>query len=162
MAFPGVIPLALLFYSLGTSMALRRPAVGMEIVVTRYQWWWVVRYPAYGIVTANEIHLPAGEPVRITLWAADVIHSFWVPNLHGKLDVLPEVVTPIVLEPDRPGIWRGQCTEFCGRQHASMAFKVVALPRAKFDAWAPAPRSPLPFSTFSIYFWFLSPGDSPA
>jgi len=142
MAFPGVILLGLLFYSLGTSMALRRPAVGMEIVVTGHQWWWDIRYPEFGIASANEIYFPAGEPVVITLRAADVIHSFWVPNLHGKIDVLPEVETRIVLEADRPGVWRGQCAEFCGRQHAWMAFKVVALSREAFDAWVETRRSP--------------------
>jgi cytochrome c oxidase subunit II len=133
--------LGMLFYSLGTSMSLRRPHEGLVIQVTGHQWWWDVRYPGEGIVTANEIYLPAGEPSVIELRAADVIHSFWVPNLHGKIDLLPEMTTRIVLEPALPGEWRGQCAEFCGRQHAWMAFKVIALPREKFDAWVQARQS---------------------
>lgn len=141
-AFPGVVLLGMLFYSLGTSLALRRPAQGLRIQVTGHQWWWDVRYPDQGIVIANEIYLPAGEPAVIELRAADVIHSFWVPNLHGKVDLLPEMPTRIVVQPDRPGEWRGQCAEFCGRQHAWMGMKVIALPRAEFDAWAEARRNP--------------------
>lgn len=142
--FPGVVLLAMLFYSLGTSLALRRPAEGLRIQVIGHQWWWEVRYPDERIVIANELYLPAGEPVTIDLLAADVIHSFWVPNLHGKIDMLPEMPTRIVLEADRPGEWRGQCAEFCGRQHAWMAFKVVALPRDEFDAWVGARQNPVP------------------
>lgn len=132
---PGFVLLGMLFYSLGTSAALRRPAEGLRIEVTGYQWWWDVRYPGEGIAIANELYIPAGEPVVIELLAADVIHSFWVPNLHGKIDMMPDMPTRIVLEADHPGEWRGQCAEFCGRQHAWMAFKVVALPRPEFDAW---------------------------
>jgi cytochrome c oxidase subunit 2 len=140
--FPGVVLLGMLFYSLGTSAALRRPPAGLRIDVTGYQWWWDVRYPGEGIAIANEIYIPAGEPVVINLLAADVIHSFWVPNLHGKIDMLPDMPTRIVIETDRPGEWRGQCAEFCGRQHAWMAFKVVALPRTEFDAWVLARKTP--------------------
>jgi cytochrome c oxidase subunit 2 len=138
--FPGLVLLGMLVYSLGTSAALRRPAEGLRIEVTGYQWWWDVRYPGEGIATANELHIPAGEPVVVELLAADVIHSFWVPNLHGKIDLLPDLPTRIVLQADQPGEWRGQCAEFCGRQHAWMAFKVVALPRPEFDAWVLARR----------------------
>lgn len=141
-AFPGIVLLGMLFYSLGTSFALRRPAQGIRIEVTGHQWWWEVRYPTQGVVIANEIYLPAGEPTVIELRAADVIHSFWVPNLHGKIDLLPEMATRIVLEPERAGEWRGQCAEFCGRQHAWMAIKVIALPRAEFDAWVLARQRP--------------------
>ncbi|BET67724.1 cytochrome c oxidase subunit II [Opitutales bacterium ASA1] len=134
-AFPSVVLLAMLFQSLGTSAALRRSAEGLEIHVTGHQWWWDVRYPASGVVVANELHIPVGEPVVIRLRAADVVHSFWIPNLHGKIDMLPEMPTRLVIEADRPGRWRGQCAEFCGRQHAWMAFEVVALPREEFDDW---------------------------
>ncbi len=140
--FPGVVLLGMLFYSLGTSVALRRPPVGLNIQVIGYQWWWDVRYPGEGITLANEIYIPVGEPVVIDLLAADVIHSFWVPNLHGKIDMLPDMPTRIVIETDRPGEWRGQCAEFCGRQHAWMAFKVIALPRPEFDAWVQARKNP--------------------
>ena len=139
--FPGVVLLGMLFYSLGSSAALRRPAEGLRIEVTGYQWWWDVRYPGEGLAIANELYIPAGEPVVVELLAADVIHSFWVPNLHGKIDMLPDMPTRIVIEADEPGEWRGQCAEFCGRQHAWMAFKVVALPRPEFDAWVLARRT---------------------
>lgn len=141
-AFPGVVLLGMLFYSLGTSLSLRRPATGLEIRVTGYQWWWDVRYPGAAITTANEIYIPAGEPVVIELRAADVVHSFWIPNLHGKIDLLPEMPTRIVLEADQPGEWRGQCAEFCGRQHAWMGINVIALPRDDYDAWVLARQNP--------------------
>lgn len=143
-ALPGFILVAMLFASLHTALALRKPLEGIRIQVTGHQWWWDVRYPETGIVIANELYLPADEPAVIELRAADVIHSFWVPNLHGKIDLLPETVTRIVLEPGKPGEWRGQCAEFCGRQHAWMALKVIALPRPEFDAWIEARRSPPP------------------
>lgn len=140
--FPGVVLLGMLFYSLGTSMALRRPPAGLRIDVVGHQWWWDVRYPGEDIVIANELYIPVGEPVVIHLSAADVIHSFWVPNLHGKVDMLPDMPTRIVIEADHPGEWRGQCAEFCGRQHAWMAFKVIALPRDAFDSWVRARKNP--------------------
>ena len=134
-AFPTAVLTWMLLDSLGTSRALRQPPEGLRIEVVGYQWWWDVRYPEHDLAIANEIYLPVGEPVVIELGSADVIHSFWVPNLHGKVDMIPEFPTRIVLRADRPGRWRGQCAEFCGRQHAWMAFEVVALPREKFDAW---------------------------
>lgn len=134
-AFPGLVLLGMLFYSLGTSNALRRPPEGLRIQVIGYQWWWEVRYPELGIVTANELHLPAGVPVVLELRAADVVHSFWVPALHGKMDLMPEVTTRLVVQADEPGEWRGQCAEFCGRQHAWMGLEVVALAPEAFEQW---------------------------
>jgi cytochrome c oxidase subunit 2 len=111
----------------------------LTIRVTGHQWWWEVRYeaaePSRILATANEIHIPAGEPVRILLASQDVIHSFWVPALHGKLDLIPGVVNTLTLQADKPGTYRGQCAEFCGAQHAHMAMVVIAQPRDKFDAW---------------------------
>lgn len=112
---------------------------GVNIEVTGHQWWWEVRYQdtdASSIfTTANEIHIPVGVPVTFTLKATDVIHSFWVPNLHGKKDLIPGKVSTIWLQADKAGVYRGQCAEFCGHQHAHMALWIFAEPREQFDAW---------------------------
>jgi len=123
----------------------------LEIEVTARQWWWDVRYmdadPTRIVRTANELHLPAGVPARITLRSSDVIHSFWIPNLAGKQDMIPGRVSDLVLRPLREGVYRGQCAEFCGLQHANMALDVTVESRAAFAAWrsrqllpAPAPK----------------------
>jgi cytochrome c oxidase subunit 2 len=112
---------------------------GLTINVTGYQWWWRVEYvhpePAQYITTANEIHIPVGRPVTFVLTSSDVIHSFWAPNLHGKRDLLPNQKNSLVLRADEPGVYRGQCAEFCGLQHAKMALVIIAEPQEKFDAW---------------------------
>ena len=112
---------------------------GLSIELTGHQWWWEVRYndvDASNIfTTANEIHIPVGVPVTFTLHAADVIHSFWVPNLAGKKDLIPGKVNTIWLQADKPGVYRGQCAEYCGLQHAQMALWVVAEPQEQFNAW---------------------------
>lgn len=111
----------------------------LSIDVTGHLYWWEMSYrrgpggsPA---VSANELVLPAGEPVELLLRSNDVIHSFWVPNLAGKTDMIPGRENRMVIQADRAGVFRGQCAEYCGRQHALMAFDVVVLPRAEFDAW---------------------------
>ena len=112
---------------------------GLTINVTGYQWWWRVEYvhpePQQYITTANEIHVPVGRPVTFVLTSSDVIHSFWAPNLHGKRDLIPDQKNSLVLRADKPGVYRGQCAEFCGLQHANMAFVIIAEPQEKFDAW---------------------------
>lgn len=113
---------------------------GMTIEVVGRQWWWEVRYvddvDASNIfTTANEIHIPVGVPVVFSLKANDVIHSFWVPNLSGKKDLIPGKLNTIWLQADKPGVYRGQCAEYCGMQHAQMAFWVVAEPQEQFNAW---------------------------
>jgi cytochrome c oxidase subunit II len=112
---------------------------GLIIEVNAHQWWWEVRYldvDAGNIfTTANEIHIPVGVPVTFSLRASDVIHSFWVPNLAGKKDLLPGKINTIWLQADKPGVYRGQCAEYCGLQHAQMAFWVVAEPQEQFNAW---------------------------
>jgi cytochrome c oxidase subunit II len=119
----------------------RAPATGERLVVevTGHQFWWEMSYTraggVRGAVSANELRLPVGEPVEVHLRSADVIHSLWVPNLAGKTDLIPGTVNRMVLQADRPGIFRGQCAEYCGKQHALMALDVIALPRAEFDAW---------------------------
>ena len=114
------------------------PAAGstdMTIHVIGHQWWWEVRYPGTKAVTANEIHVPVGEPVRIVGTTADVIHSFWVPQLNRKIDLIPGRTNSVELEADQPNVYRGQCAEFCGLQHANMAFSVVAQPPPAFEHW---------------------------
>ncbi|HEY0435197.1 MAG TPA: cytochrome c oxidase subunit II, partial [Phenylobacterium sp.] len=111
----------------------------LTIQLTGHQWWWEVTYqdpqPARTLTTANEIHIPVGRPVKVTLMSGDVIHSFWVPNLTGKTDLIPGQNNQIMLLADRPGPYRGQCAEFCGPQHAHMALLVVADPPDAFQAW---------------------------
>lgn len=99
------------------------------VEVVAHQWWWEIRYPdvaGTGIVDANEIHIPVGRPVHIRLTSADVVHAFWVPRLGGKIDAIPGRENLWEIEADAPGIFRGQCAEFCGLQHAAMGFHVVA------------------------------------
>lgn len=111
----------------------------LTIQVTAHRWWWEIRYldanPSRIFTTANEIHVPAGVPVRVMLSSNDVIHSFWVPKLAGKMDVIPGLTNVTWFEADTPGDYRGQCGEFCGLQHARMAFSVVAQTPADFRRW---------------------------
>lgn len=117
----------------------RGVATPVEIEITGHQWWWQVRYldeaESRHVVSANELHIPVGVPVLVRLRSADVIHSFWVPNLQGKIDLVPGRENTVRILADRAGEWRGQCAEFCGLQHAKMSFVVVAHERAAFDAW---------------------------
>lgn len=126
-----------------------KPAFTIE--VTGHQWWWQVRYlsdqPSRTFNTANEIHIPVGKPVRVKLVSADVIHSFWIPALGGKTDLVPGQTNVTWIQADKPGVYRGQCTEYCGQQHAHMALTVVATKPDDFKAWwnaqlkgAPAPE----------------------
>ncbi|MBB4962534.1 cytochrome c oxidase subunit II [Micromonospora polyrhachis] len=113
--------------------------------VTGHKWWWEVRYAGRFGATANEIHIPVGERVRVRLRTADVLHSFWVPELMPKTDLIAGETTETWLHAERSGSYRGQCAEYCGLQHAHMGLRVVAQPRAEFDAWlakldAPAPE----------------------
>jgi cytochrome c oxidase subunit 2 len=116
----------------------------LTLRVDGYQWWWEVTYldakPDQVFIAANEIHVPVGRNVRISLDAADVIHSFWVPNLAGKQDLVPGRTNEITLKAEHAGVYRGQCAEFCGLQHAHMAFIVVASEPAEFDAWLASQR----------------------
>jgi len=140
--------LGLVLLSVGTDAGLLRldSRHALTIDVIAHQWWWEFRYtdpdPARRFVTANEMHVPVGRPVILQLTAEDVIHSFWVPNLAGKKDLLPGRVTELILRADRPGNYRGQCAEFCGYQHAHMAMSVVAEAPMAYDAWASLQRLP--------------------
>ncbi|WP_246672819.1 MULTISPECIES: cytochrome c oxidase subunit II [unclassified Mesorhizobium] len=123
----------------GKSIASMSGKETLTVRITGHQWWWEIRYPkddrSRMMVTANEIHVPVGEPVKVELDSTDVIHSFWVPSLAGKRDLIPGRPSEITLIADRPGIYRGQCAEFCGYQHAHMAVTVIAESREAFEAW---------------------------
>ena len=118
----------------------------LEIEVMARQWWWEMRYkdsvPSQTFITANELHLPVGRPVLFTLRSEDVIHSFWVPALQGKKDLVPGKTNTLAFTPRETGTFRGQCAEFCGHQHAHMAFDVVVESPEAFDAWVAAQRMP--------------------
>lgn len=118
----------------------------LRIEVTGHQWWWAVRYPETGVVTANQLILPVGRPVDVEVASADVIHAFWVPRLGGKLDMLPGRRATLRLQADRAGRYRGQCAEFCGAQHAHMALAVEALETPAFEAWQAARRTASPIA----------------
>lgn len=124
--------------------ALPNNAVTIEVV--GHQWWWEVHYPdpmaSQTVVTANELHVPVGQPVILKVTSYDVIHSFWIPNLQGKIDLIPSHINTVWFQADRPGVFRGQCAEFCGLQHANMAFIVVAEPPEQFHAWLDQQRRP--------------------
>ena len=114
----------------------REPLPNSTIIeVIGHQWFWEVRYPGTDVTSRNELHIPVGRPVEIRLMSADVIHSFWVPELAGKMDALPERTNLLVLEADTSGEHTSVCAEFCGLQHAEMIIRVVAEPRDRFDAW---------------------------
>lgn len=113
---------------------------GFTIEVVAHQYWWELRYPDHGFETANEIHIPVGTTVDVVLRSDDVIHSFWVPRLGGKIDTVPGRTNHLVLEADRAGTYRGQCAEYCGLQHAKMIFLVIAEPEDEFEAWAAEQR----------------------
>jgi len=139
---PGFILIALLVVSVRSQVVLGMPNTELTIRVTGHMWWWEVEYPELGIVTANEIHIPVGQPVRIELISADVIHSLWVPNLQGKMDLLPDKVNATWLLAENEGVFRGQCAEFCGVQHAWMGIEVIAMQPDRFAQWTEARRSP--------------------
>jgi cytochrome c oxidase subunit II len=147
-AFPVLTLAALLLHSMGVSRALVLPreARPLRIEVVARQYWWEVRYPdaGDGAVTANEIRLPVGREVELTLLSADVIHSLWLPNLHGKMDMVPGRANRQRLTAERAGVLRGQCAEFCGLQHSLMAFWAVVQEPAEFDAWLARQREPVP------------------
>lgn len=133
------------------TIAAARAREALEVRVTGHQWWWRIEYrdPRTGnwIETANELHLPLGRTTRVALGSADVIHSFWVPNIAQKLDVIPGRINLLDLTPTRAGWFRGQCAEFCGVQHAHMAFDVKVDPPEAFDRWLAAQGRPAPAPT---------------
>ena len=143
-----VLLFVLLMASVATGRAITSLPGGapLSLKLVGQQWWWEVHYehsdPSLMVETANEIHIPVGRPVIVKTTSRDVIHSFWVPNLHGKMDLIPGYTTSIQIQADRPGVYRGQCAEFCGHQHAHMGLLVVAEEPARFEAWLRGQRRP--------------------
>ena len=123
------------------------PADALNVTVIGHQWWWEIRYPELGIVTANELHVPVSEPTKrrptfLTLESADVAHSFWAPQLAGKTDLIPNRTNRMWIEPKQPGTYLGNCAEYCGTQHARMLLRVIAHPPGEFEQWVAAQRQP--------------------
>lgn len=123
------------------------PPDSLQVTIVGHQWWWEIRYPGLGVVTANELHVPVSEPgaprpTYLTLESADVIHSFWIPQLAGKTDVIPNRRNRMWVEPVETGTFVGQCAEYCGTQHAKMLLRVYVHPKAEFDGWVEAQRRP--------------------
>jgi len=139
----GAILVGFFLFSLARTQALtdagRRTSLTVNVI--GHDWWWEVRYPN-GAVSANEIHIPAGQKVKLALDSGDVIHSFWVPRLAPKVDMIPGMHNDLWLEADEPGVYRGQCAEYCGLQHANMIIRVVADAPADFDRWMAAQAEP--------------------
>lgn len=132
---------------------------GTVVEVTGHQYWWEVRYPGQDVVTANEVHIPTGERVEVHVNSSDVIHSFWVPTLSGKIDMIPGRSNTIWLEAGEPGVYWGQCAEYCGEQHAKMRFVVVAHEPTEFTGWVAAQQeSELPPTVPDMP---ADPGESP-
>jgi cytochrome c oxidase subunit 2 len=136
-----VVPLVILLVVFGATVRAMRfvpstaPPEALVIEVVGHQFWWEVRYPEQGVIVRDELHLPVGRRVNLQLASADVIHSFWVPELAGKIDLLPDRTNTLVLEADQPGIHTSRCAEFCGLEHTRMVLTVVAESEDRFDAW---------------------------
>jgi cytochrome c oxidase subunit II len=139
-AATGLIVLALTGWSYYSQKQIYSPDdAALTIQITGQQWWWQIRYedhqPDQTFTTANEIHIPVGVPVKLKLKSSDVIHSFWVPSLAGKRDLIPGQDNELHVSASRPGVYRGQCAEFCGIQHAHMSLLVIAEPPEEFERW---------------------------
>jgi cytochrome c oxidase subunit II len=149
-ALSTVLLVVLIFLSFGTDRALATlPGDDpLKIELVAHRWWWEARYqdpePSRTFATANELHIPVGRTVEFTLKADDVIHSLWVPNLGGKKDLIPGRTATLRLRADKAGVYRGQCAEYCGTQHAKMALLVSSVSEADFEAWAQQQRSNAP------------------
>lgn len=140
-----LVSLVLLAIMLVASIATGRDLAGfsgphpLRVKVRGHQWWWYVEYPGKHpdeqVVTANELHVPVGVPIELELTSSDVIHSFWIPNLDGKHDLIPSHVVKTTIQADRPGAYAGRCAEFCGYEHAHMDLVLVAQPPSEFSAW---------------------------
>ena len=146
---PAVVLAVILGFTVKT-MAAVSPGPGdhpPDLIVTGYQWWWGIQYPASGVVTANEVHLPVGKRMLLQLDSADVIHDFWVPQLGRKMDMIPGHTNWLWVEPTQTGTFLGACAEFCGAEHAWMRIRVIVQPQAEFDAWQRQQSQPHPAPT---------------
>jgi cytochrome c oxidase subunit 2 len=142
-----IVILAVLFGFTASTMGAVSPGPNgqqPDLIITGYQWWWGLQYPQAGVVTANEIHLPAGRRMLLRLDSADVIHDFWVPQLGRKIDMIPGKTNYLWVEPQTPGTYLGACAEFCGAEHAWMLLRVIVQPQAEYDAWLRAQALPQP------------------
>ena len=124
-----------------------KPAAALDVIVIGHQFWWEYRYPKYGIVTANELHIPVSDPrnptpTYLTMSSADTNHSFWIPRLAGKMDVIPNRVNTTWIDPSSAGLYLGQCAQYCGTQHAKMLLRVYADTPAEFAAWIAHQQQP--------------------
>lgn len=145
LVFPVVVLAVVAFVTVDSTANLRRTASNAQVVdVVGEQWFWRITYPDSGVVTANELRLPVDRPVEVRLRSNDVVHSFWVPQLAGKLDLIPGQTGTLRFTPQRVGTFRGECAEFCGLQHANMNFVVDVLSQAAFDEWIDQHRNPPP------------------
>ena len=156
-----IVVLSLLFvwadiFVLRSTDAPAASSTSLTVKVIGHQWWWEVRYPGTKAVTANEIHVPVGTRVNVVGTTADVIHSIWVPELNRKIDVIPGRTNSMLWDADRPGVYEGRCSEFCGLQHAHMSLLVFAQPRAQFEAWLRKEAKPAAASTLTGARVFLS------
>jgi cytochrome c oxidase subunit II len=136
-----VVPFVIILVVLVASTVAMRwvptsaPADAMTVEMVAHQWFWEVRYPDQQVATRNELRIPVGQRINLQLTSADVIHSFWVPELGGKMDALPDGVNTLVLQADQPGEHQSLCAEFCGLEHAKMRLRVVAEPAERFQSW---------------------------
>jgi cytochrome c oxidase subunit II len=143
-----LLPLVIITVVFGATLVAMRDtprasaSEDLVIEIVGHQFWYEIRYPGADVVTANELHIPVGRPVSFELTSVDVIHSFWVPALGGKMDMMPDGTNTLVLQADEPGEHRSRCAEFCGLQHTRMGMVVVAEPEEDFAAWLEAQRAP--------------------
>ena len=143
-----VLPAIVLTVTLGATVVAMRdlpdeaPPDALVVEIVGHQWWWEVHYPEEDITTANELHIPVGRPIALQLSSADVVHSFWVPRLAGKIDLLPDGTNELILQADEPGEHRSDCAEFCGLQHTRMTMNVVAEPADDFESWIAEQQQP--------------------
>jgi cytochrome c oxidase subunit 2 len=137
-----------------TNLTTEHEQQPITIEIVAHQWWWEIHYedsiPQRRVTTANELYLPVGQRVKVVMTSNDVIHSLWVPNLAGKRDIVPGYRTETWLQADRPGVYRGQCAEFCGHQHAKMGLTVIAVPRDAFNQWIAQQLQPAATPTDSV------------
>ena len=157
-AIPAVMLVVIFIFSLKTLRTISNPAGSVDgqepantihVRVVGHQWYWQVDFPDQEVVTANELHIPINTPVKVELLSADVIHSFWVPQLGGKTDAIPGTTNIMHFQADTEGTYTGQCAEFCGAEHSMMRFLVIVESKEKFDAWLQNQQQPIQASLSS-------------
>ncbi len=139
---PALILFGTMIWSISITNANTDPDSPLVIEVTGHQWWWQLHYVSANFTSANELHIPVGQPVTLKLMSADVNHSFWVPELSPKLDLIPGQTNTLTIQADQAGTYRGQCAEYCGLQHANMAFLVIADPPDTYAKWVAQEQAP--------------------